>query len=81
VGVGTASLATWHAVPPSDKSNGCQIFNHQHGVVRESHFVLFEGKINIHAMQRRMHHGFEPSEKFPIREKKMKTKGNGRGKF
>jgi hypothetical protein len=46
VGVGIASLATWHVVPPSNKSNGCQIFNHQHCVVRESHFVLFENGEN-----------------------------------
>jgi hypothetical protein len=46
VGVGTGSLATWHTVPPSNKSRGGQIFNHQHGVVRESHFVLFENGEN-----------------------------------
>jgi hypothetical protein len=32
------------------------------------------GKTNIHAMQRRMHHGFEPSEEFPMEEKETKKK-------
>jgi hypothetical protein len=32
------------------------------------------GKTNIHAMQRRMHHGFEPSKEFPMEEKKRQQK-------
>jgi hypothetical protein len=31
-------------------------------------------KKNIHAMQRRMHHGFEPSEEFPMEENKTKKR-------
>jgi hypothetical protein len=32
------------------------------------------GKTNIHATQRRMHHGFDPSEEFPIEENKKKKR-------
>jgi hypothetical protein len=51
--------------------------------MRESHFILFEkmGKTNIHAMQRKMHHRFEPSEEFPMEENKKEKKSNGRGTF
>jgi hypothetical protein len=39
------------------------------------------GKPNIHAMQRRMHHGFEPSEEFPMEEKKKKKKATEEANF
>jgi hypothetical protein len=40
------------------------------------------GKSNIHAMQRRMHHGFEPSEEFPMEEiKKEKKKATEEANF
>jgi hypothetical protein len=39
------------------------------------------GKTNIHAMQRRMHHGFEPSEEFPMEENKKKKKATEEANF
>jgi hypothetical protein len=80
--VGTTSLATWHAVPPSDKSNGCQIFNHQHGVVRESHFILFEKWGKQISTQCKGECTMDPSRlKNSSLKKTKRKKGNERGKF